>query len=248
MFELKFIPALALLFCAGFGSCSSPPDLQRAEQFPFAPNRAVEGCAGYFEAQSFPIGDSLDRWKSDLHAKAFFRYGQKYSAQIFGPLTMGKDTLPWTTDTLNYGPGDIHYRSWYYNDSLSSWDSSQAWHVIDEHLGIFSDTLRSPHNFIFSHDWISKSQGFKLFYEYPGVDSLWVSITSFSSDQKVFINGRIPANGTYYLSPFLLKDIPVHSKISIDLSAQTANLLQHSGRWYIFRSTVSPRLTTYLNP
>lgn len=243
IFILIFVLSIAFSF-----GCSSPPDLSRIQQLPFAPNAAVQGCAGYFEVQSFPIADSLDRWRPDIHAKAFFRYGQKYSAQIFGPLTMGKDTLPWETDTLNYGPGDVRYRSWYYKDSISSWDSVQVWRIIDEHLGVFSDTLKSPANFILSHDWISKSQGFNLFYENPCVDSLWISISNYPSDENVFINGRIPATGNYYVSASLLKDIPPHSKIRISITAQTAKLLEHDGRWYIFRSTVSPRMVTYLNP
>ncbi len=233
------------------------------EQYPFAPNRAVQGCAGYFEARCDNNRDSSNLWATHLYAKAFFTEGTN---QMWGntwksvnqAVRVGLDFLPYNRDTLRYRDGTVSYRNWFWNGNLKSWDNLQVWDVDDEDAGHFSDSIISPSLFKISYpsqllknDSALKHNGFTISYTNPRCDSVWVSLLFgvfpqkgqpfeiYVNDMSIrsFFNKKVPATGTFAVLPSMLDPLPPNSMIGIEIDAQTAKLSKHFGKWYLFRST-----------
>jgi hypothetical protein len=250
-----------ILWC--ISACSNTPDLGRTEQYPFAPNQAVKGCAGYFEARCDNSRDSANVWTPHFYAKAFFTEGKNEEwgnawKNVTQGVGVGLDTLPYHRDTLSYRDGAVSYRNSFSNGKLKRWDDQQIWKVEDKDLGAFCDTLSSPARFTISHpnqllkiDSALKCNGFTISYTDPRCDSVWVTLLTGVFPQKgqpfeIYVNDmsirsffykKVPATGTFTVVPAMLDSLPSNSMIGFEIDAQTAILSKHFGKWYIFRST-----------
>jgi hypothetical protein len=259
-FQLPFI-FIPVLWCVS--ACSNAPDLGRAEQYPFAPNQAVRGCAGYFEARSDNNRDSVNVWNPNLCARAFFTEGKNEEwgnawKNVTQEVRVGLDTLPYHRDTLSYRDGTVSYRNWFLNGKLKRWDDQQIWNVEDNDLGSFFDTLSSPARFTISYpeqllkiDSALKRNGFTISYTDPHCDSVWVTLLTDVFPQKgqpfeIYTNNmsvrpffykKVPATSTFTVLSSFLDSLPPNSTIGVEIVAQTAKLSKHFGKWYIFRST-----------
>jgi hypothetical protein len=258
-----YIPifGVPILWC--ISGCSNAPDLGRAEQYPFAPNQAVKGCAGYFEARCDNKRDSVNVWNTHLYAKAFFTEGKNEEwgnawTNVTQEVRVGLDTLPYHRDTLSYREGTVSYRNWFSNGKLKRWDHPQIWNVEDKDLGAFCDTLSSPAQFAISYpnqllkiDSALKRNGFTVSYTNPHCDSVWIRLLTgvfpqkgqpfeiYVNDMSIrsFFNKKVPATGMFTVLPSMLDSMPPNSMIGVTIVAQTAKFSKHFGKWYIFRST-----------
>ena len=179
-------------------------------------------------------------------------------------LRYGFESVPFKEDTLYYRDGHIAYRDWYYKDSVT-WDSIQHWSISDKDFGTFQDSIISPPEFTITHDPFSKSNPSFVYLPDLHCDSIWLGImagkypkkgkwlgSKYTNDHDLPVRTlyyeKIPFMRKFVLDPSVLDSVHSDEMVGLMITAQTAKISKHFGKWYVFRSTSAARLNDFVEP
>ena len=253
---MRAFRSLVTVFLAAcfFAGCASTNNTSYPSQSPLNSSEAAAGCAGYFEARSENVKDGVGQWHRQLfaHAVSFANKNPLENSIV----TLGNDTIAWNSTSTK--------------ENLQSWDREQVWHIATAGSGTVTDSLLSPMIFgvespkeLMNFDSVSKSGGFTVSYTEPGCDSVCIylrsnqklahlfdkNIPSDTGSVVTFLSTRISSpTDDYAVQAKDLAAFPAPGIIQVMVIGQNSKYGMIQGQRYLFRSTSTTMLNTFLKP